>query len=368
MILRLASLLSCCLVAGILPGCAGGELEGRASAIRRVIKNARDNGAYKCAPRELALAVSHADFAEQELSDGDYYRARQELAIADENARLAVDKSPREKCNPKLAIADPPKEVVIKRLDSDGDGLHDDEDGCPNEPEDKDNFQDDDGCPEPDNDVDGIVDASDTCPLVPEDKDDFQDEDGCPEDDNDSDGLADAIDQCPNEAEDKDGFQDDDGCPDADNDGDKVVDFPTPSDKCPDQYAETPDGCPQKYQLIVITPQKIELKQTIYFDFRKATIKPISYPLLNEVAAALKDHATIRVRIEGHTDSRGSRKFNMKLSQARAEAVRAYLGAHGIQGDRMNPVGFGPTIPIADNRTQAGRDQNRRVEFVITSQ
>jgi len=146
------------------------------------------------------------------------------------------------------------------------------------------------------------------------------------------------------------------------------VDYPKPDDRCPNEYAETPDGCPQKYQLIVVTKEKIELKQTIYFDFRKATIKPVSFALLNEVAQALKDNPTMKVRIEGHTDSRGSDSFNMKLSQARAESVKTYLTKQGVDADRMEPKGYGETVAIADNRTKKGRDLNRRVEFVITSQ
>jgi len=359
---RLAGLaLSALALAG---ACAGAELEGRASALRGVIKTAWDNGAYKCAPRELALAESHTAFAEQELDEGDYYRARQELDVADVNAREAIRLSPKEKCNPNVAVADN-QQVVVKRLDTDGDGIYDDEDACPNEPEDKDGFQDQDGCPEPDNDNDGILDASDKCPLVPEDIDAFEDADGCPEDDNDKDLIVDKLDQCPNDPEDKDGFQDDDGCPDPDNDKDKVLDG---VDKCPNEYAETPDGCPQKYQLIVVTAEKIELKQTVYFDYNKATIKPVSYALLNEVAQALQDNPSIHVRVEGHTDSRGGDAFNMKLSQARAESVAKYLEGKGVTGARMEPKGFGETLPIADNRTAKGRDQNRRVEFMITSQ
>jgi outer membrane protein OmpA-like peptidoglycan-associated protein len=284
--------------------------------------------------------------------------------VADDSAQEAIRKSPRDKCNPNVVTG----EVVVQRLDTDKDGLYDDEDNCPKEPEDKDGFQDEDGCPDPDNDRDGLADLVDKCPLDPEDKDGFQDDDGCPDDDNDKDGLADKVDQCPNEAEDRDGFQDDDGCPDNDNDGDKVVDYPKPDDKCPNEYAETPDGCPQKYQLIVVTKEKIELKQTVYFDFRKATIRPVSSPLLNEVAQALQDNPSIKVRVEGHTDSRGSDAFNMKLSQARAESVRAYLIRQGVAPDRMEPRGFGETAPIADNRTKKGRDLNRRVEFMITSQ
>lgn len=349
--------------------CGGSQLEERTSSLHDVIKRARDNGAYKCAPRELALAESHTAFAELELDQGDYYRARQELDIAEDNAQKAIEKSPKERCAPNVAvIEDAPKEIVVQRLDTDKDGLFDDEDGCPTEPEDKDSFQDQDGCPDPDNDSDGILDTPDQCPLVAEDIDKFQDEDGCPDEDNDKDGLADKIDGCPDDAEDKDGHQDDDGCPDADNDGDKVVDHPTPDDKCPNEFAETVDGCPQKYQLIVVTSEKIELKQTVFFDFNKAKIKPVSFAMLDEVALALKEHSTIKVRIEGHTDSKGNDKFNKKLSQKRADAVRKYLIDKGVAGDRMEAKGYGEEVPIADNRTDEGRGQNRRVEFFIVSQ
>jgi len=349
--------------------CGGGELRGRTAAVHEVIQKARQNGAYRCAPEELARAEAHVAFAEQELAEGDYYRARQELEIADTSANDAVRKSPRERCAPDVAIVDEPKQQLqITRLDSDGDGLTDDVDECPKEPEDVDGFKDRDGCPELDNDADGILDEKDNCPIVAEDIDQFDDVDGCPEDDNDQDGLVDRIDQCPNDAEDKDGFEDDDGCPDKDNDKDKVVDWPDADDKCPNEFAETPDGCPQKYQLIVVTKDRIELKQTIYFEFKKAVIKPVSFALLDEVALALTDNPKIMVRIEGHTDAVGNDKTNLKLSQKRADAVRTYLVKKGIDPARMEAMGYGETVPIADNRTQEGRDQNRRVEFVITSQ
>jgi outer membrane protein OmpA-like peptidoglycan-associated protein len=302
-----------------LAACAGNDLGGHVSGLKDRIKQNWE-AAYKCAPHELAMAESHLAFAEQELHEGDYYRARQELDIASTNAKEAIRKSPPEKC-----LAQP----IAERKDTDGDGLFDDEDACPNEPEDKDGFQD---------------------------------QDGCPDLDNDGDGIPDKLDKCPNDPEDKDGFQDEDGCPDPNNDGDKLLDK---DDKCPNEYADTPDGCPKKYQLITVTAEKIELKQTIFFDFAKATIKPVSYPLLNEVALALKDNATIRVRVEGHTDSRGNAGFNLKLSQKRAESVVKYLVAQGTDGSRMEPRGFGKTVPIADNRTDAGRAQNRRVEFII---
>ena len=142
--------------------------------------------------------------------------------------------------------ADGARSVGLGSGDADGDGIPDAKDQCPNEPEDKDGFQDEDGCPDPDNDGDGIADAKDKCPNEPEDKDGFQDDDGCPEPDNDGDGIPDTIDKCPNEAEDKDGFQDDDGCPELDNDGDGI---PDSADKCPNEPEtmngiDDDDGCP----------------------------------------------------------------------------------------------------------------------------
>ncbi|MBR57648.1 MAG: flagellar motor protein MotB [Myxococcales bacterium] len=130
--------------------------------------------------------------------------------------------------------------------DTDGDGLVDDKDQCPKEPEDFDAFQDEDGCPEPDNDQDEILDVDDKCPLDPEDYDGVADEDGCPDGDKDGDGIDDAIDKCPDKPEDIDGFQDQDGCPDADSDGDGIDD---PADNCPkdaedkDGFQDA-DGCP----------------------------------------------------------------------------------------------------------------------------
>ncbi len=346
---------------GLVAACGGPQLESKAGAIDELLVTARDNGAQRCAPVELAMAESHNDFGKEELSEGNYYQARGELAIAEKNVHEAIRKSPKAKCNPAKRVA----KVEKKPGDMDGDGIFDDVDECPRKPEDFDGFEDKDGCPDEDNDLDGLVDKIDECPNDPEDKDGFEDEDGCPDLDNDKDGLADKIDQCPDQPEDMDGFEDDDGCPDCDNDQDGVPECPDEVDQCPDQPAQTPDGCPQKYKLVVVTKTKIELKQTIYFATAKATIKRVSYPLLDEVAQALDDHPKIRVRIEGHTDSRGSDSFNLKLSDDRANSVRNYLIRRGIDADRMVAKGYGENVPIADNRTKAGRAQNRRVEFVI---
>ncbi|NVB85135.1 MAG: OmpA family protein [Kofleriaceae bacterium] len=336
--------------------CAGQAVRTQTAATDGLIITARENGAQRCAPVELAMAESNNDFAQHALDEGNFYDAKRTAEVAETNAKLAIEKSPKDKCT------DQPK-LPPKPQDRDGDGLLDPDDKCPDDPEDFDKFQDDDGCPDLDNDADGIRDKDDKCPDNPEDIDKFEDTDGCPELDNDQDGLADTVDQCPNEAEDKDGFEDDDGCPDPDNDNDTFLDN---DDKCPLEFGVAPDGCPKKYVNVVVTKTKIEIKQTIFFEFNKATIKSVSFSLLNEVAQALADNPTIKVEIQGHTDSVGNDKFNLKLSQKRAESVKAYLAKRGIDAGRMDPKGYGENVPIADNRTADGRSQNRRVEFVIT--
>ena len=339
-------------IALLCAGCPGNDLRGRTHGIRDLVRQARDNGAYKCAPRELAMAESHLEFANTELDDGKYFPAKREVAVAEENARKALELSPRERCNP------PPPPKII---DTDGDGIPDKLDKCPTEPEDKDGFEDADGCPDPDNDKDGILDKADKCPNEPEDKDGFEDEDGCPDPDNDKDGVLDTDDKCPNDP----GPKENAGCPDKDRDGDGVVDR---LDKCPDQPGPADnDGCP-KPKFIVVTKEKIELKQKVHFATNKSTIYADSFPMLTEVAEVLKSRPEIKVRIEGHTDSRGTLKHNMKLSQDRAESVKSFLVAQGVDPERMEARGFGPTQPIDDNRTAKGREANRRTEFIITSQ
>jgi OmpA-OmpF porin, OOP family len=336
-------------------GCAGVQLESNVREVRSIAKEARDNGAYKCAPRELALAETHVEFAQRELEQGDYFRARDHVQIADRNAREAYRLSPRDKCNAPPAPGD-----------RDHDGILDNVDKCPDQPEDKDGFEDADGCPDPDNDKDGILDAADKCPNEPEDKDGFQDADGCPDPDNDADGIPDTADKCPNEPEDRDGFEDADGCPDPDNDKDGVLDT---ADKCPNEPGPPDnDGCPKKFEHIVVTQEKIELKQKIFFDTNKVTIQPRSFALLDEIASVLKSRPTMAVRIEGHTDIRGTHAHNMQLSAGRAESVRQHLVGLGVDPSRMEAKGFGPDQPIETNKTAAGREKNRRVEFFITQQ
>ncbi len=251
--------------------------------------------------------------------------------------------------------------------DNDRDGVPDAKDSCPDEEEDRDGVEDEDGCPDDDNDGDGVPDWTDACPSEPEDRDGVQDEDGCPDLDNDQDGVPDTSDKCALQAEDRDTFEDEDGCPDLDNDNDRIADT---ADQCPMQAEDydgdtDTDGCPDLYKTIVVLNDRIELKQTIFFATAKDRILPKSFPLLNEVALALRDNPGFNVSIEGHTDSQGQGGVNQKLSQRRAESVRRYLIEQGISADRLQAIGYGEDRPIEDNRTAAGRTANRRVEFRI---
>jgi outer membrane protein OmpA-like peptidoglycan-associated protein len=253
-------------------------------------------------------------------------------------------------------------------LDNDRDGIPDAKDKCPNDPEDKDGFQDDDGCPEKDNDKDGIEDAKDRCPNQAEDNDGFQDDDGCPDLDNDNDGIPDTADKCPNEPEDKDGFQDDDGCPDLDNDNDGI---PDTADKCPNEPEtvngiDDQDGCPEKDAAAFIVGDKISVALPIAFDTDKASLKPESSKTLDGVAELLKRMLEVKkVRVEGHTDDTHDEAFNGKLSQQRADAVRDALLKRGVDKSRLESKGLGGTQPLVNEKTDAARAKNRRIELII---
>lgn len=248
-----------------------------------------------------------------------------------------------------------------KVLDADGDGIPDDVDQCPNEPEDFDGFQDEDGCPDPDNDGDGILDVDDKCPNEPEDFDGFEDEDGCPDPDNDGDGILDVDDHCPNEFGTIENF----GCPDPDRDGDGV---PDRIDNCPDEPGTVENqGC-QAPQLVRIGEGQLEILEMVYFQSGRAQIQRRSDALLDNVAQVMRAHPEIKlVRVEGHTDSTGSLKVNMRLSKQRADAVVRYLVRKGgIAKERLMSEGFGPTRPLVpDAKTKEDLARNRRVEFHV---
>ncbi len=221
--------------------------------------------------------------------------------------------------------------------DRDGDGIKDDVDKCPDEPEDFDDFEDEDGCPDPDNDKDGILDVDDLCPNQPEDKDGFEDQDGCPDPDNDKDGILDKDDKCPNAPETYNGFQDEDGCPDK--------------------------------GIVRVRRGVIQLFDKIHFETARATIKPISFPILNAVAASLKGNPQLKlVEVQGHADERGDDDYNMRLTEDRAQAVKQYLIGHGIDAERLQAHGYGETKPICARHNDTCWSQNRRVEFIILRQ
>ncbi len=302
-----------------------------------------------------------------------------------------------------------PKDVVVDEkgcpVDNDKDGVADFLDKCPktvglvglNGCPDKDNdgvSDNDDNCAEvpglarfmgcPDSDEDGIEDAKDKCPNA-KGSDLFK---GCP--DTDADGVEDAMDKCANSVKgvkvdatgcvadsDRDGIADvDDKCPDtqkgikvdmkgcaADTDGDGIIDT---NDKCPTTKAEgTSNGCP------VVKP---DVKKRLDFAARgtnfesgKATLTVSSYDMLDEVASILKekDYSDYFLRIGGHTDNVGGDDTNLQLSQARVDAVKAYLLSKGIPASRMEATGYGESKPIASNDTSDGRGKNRRVELEL---
>jgi uncharacterized protein (TIGR03382 family) len=248
---------------------------------------------------------------------------------------------------------------------------------CPQGPEDVDGFQDDDGCADPDNDQDGILDSRDRCPSVPETQNGFEDTDGCGDEvprplpvDTDGDGLTDDKDRCPQAAEDKDGFEDADGCPEADNDKDGVLDA---DDKCPAEPetingVKDEDGCPDKGKVkVILEGEKIVILEKVYFATRKDVILQRSFSLLKQVAQVLRANPQVlKVRVEGHTDSQGSDRFNLDLSQRRANNVRKHLiEQDGIAPERLEAVGYGETKPVDTNKASRGRENNRRVEFII---
>ena len=254
--------------------------------------------------------------------------------------------------------------------DRDHDGIVDDRDACPDEPEDHDGYRDDDGCPDPDNDNDGLLDTQDKCPDQAEDKDGFADTDGCPDLDNDGDGLEDPRDGCPDQAEDLDGFQDVDGCPDPDNDKDGIVDA---KDKCPNEAEnvnkfEDDDGCPDTPPAVFITKEEIVITQKVFFQKGTDIVLKKSYDILQQVAGILKDHPEIRkVSVEGHTSSEGKADYNKALSDKRAASIVKFLVKKGIAKARLTSVGWGSEKPLAPlpEADEDAREKNRRVEFLI---
>ena len=269
--------------------------------------------------------------------------------------------------------------------DTDGDGVFDKKDKCPNTPHGA--VVDEVGCPK-DGDGDGVPDGLDQCPDTPAGWP--VDAAGCPTD-TDGDGVADGKDKCPGTP--AGCVADSDGCP-ADEDGDGVCDgldrcahtlkgckvdatgCPVDADRdgvCDgvDQCPATPSGVqvdakgcpppPPPVPVYIPEAKKELVLERVYFETDSATLKPESAVTLDKVAASLKEFPDVKIQVAGHTDSSGSNAHNLKLSEARATSVMNYLISHGVPPSMLSAKGYGESEPVADNKTKEGKAQNRRV-------
>ncbi len=379
---------ACLLSMGLTVGCVDGtKLSAQQKQISEQAEQIHDR-AYRCSPRELALAEAHQEFGRMELSDGNGSRAEEHILWADENVKKADESSLHPLCQ------DP------KTQDRDRDGIIDMDDKCPDNPG-KAEFA---GCPDPDTDKDGVCDkwiaekgltsdfackGIDLCPTEPGDLA----YSGCSNPDTDGDQICDpwvaevnlsekfakschGSDVCP----DVRGSDENYGCPNPDSDydtvcdpwviekgmADRFVDKCQNLDKCPfDKGVVEENGCPPPRRFITVTEDAIELNEQFQFKTGKATLLPGSNELLDEIAKVLQDNPTIEISIEGHTDNKGKKKSNLKLSKDRAASVLKALSQRGIDKKRMHSNGFGQEKPLTTNDTEEGRALNRRVEIHI---
>ena len=230
--------------------------------------------------------------------------------------------------------------------DSDNDGIKDSEDDCPMLA----GLIEYNGCP--DTDGDGISDNKDRCPKVAG----LESMGGCP--DSDSDGITDGKDSCPKVA----GPRANRGCPWPDSDGDSVVDK---DDNCPDVPGTIANnGCPEKPTEEDVE-EIVELSIEIQFGFGSTTFKDGASDVLDKIVSIILKYPDAKFRVEGHTDSIGTKDYNQTLSQRRAKAVVDYLTSRNISSDRLSARGYGEDNPIDSNVTRRGRAKNRRVEIIF---
>ncbi len=239
------------------------------------------------------------------------------------------------------------------RRDTDGDGIEDALDACPSEVGDA-AWK---GCPMPDDDGDGVENERDSCPLIAGPAE-FK---GCPKKDQDEDGIEDDLDLCPTQP----GEAKLQGCPESDRDGDGVANR---FDSCPDVLGkEENHGCPEhELPLVSISRARIELMGRVFFVPSQPSLESRSNALLDWVVKVIEEHPEFPViAIGAHTDNRGFAEANLQLSRARALSVRQYLIQKGVAPERLEARGYGDTRPIDSNATSIGRENNRRVEFLI---
>jgi OOP family OmpA-OmpF porin len=208
--------------------------------------------------------------------------------------------------------------------------------------------------PPVDTDGDGIIDSLDKCPTVAG----LAKYDGCPVPDTDKDGINDEEDKCPTVP----GLARYQGCPIPDTDKDGINDE---DDKCPTEAGPASNqGCPEIKQEII---KKVDYAaENIYFATSKYVLLSKSFAGLDEVAKIMQENPGVKLAIDGHTDNTGEASFNQTLSENRANAVKAYLVKKGVAEDRLIATGHGASQPVADNKTAAGRQQNRRVELKLS--
>ena len=239
----------------------------------------------------------------------------------------------------------------VKVVDSDKDGVPDDKDLCPNVP----GLAKYNGCPVPDTDGDGIDDEHDSCKTIPG----IAKYNGCPVPDTDGDGIDDEHDSCKTVP----GLAKYNGCPVPDTDGDGIDDEHDSCKTVPG--VKENNGCPEIKKEI---KEKVNfVAHNILFPTKSDKLTNGSYLGLDDLVSILNNHPELRLAIEGYTDAKGTPGPNLALSQKRADAVKKYLLSKGIAESRVSAIGYGEQNPIADNSTEKGRSENRRVELKLTS-
>lgn len=296
-----------------------------------------DHYSYASAGVQIKLGVKD--------TDGDGVRDKDDLC-PDAYGKVNLDGCP-DKDNDGIADKDDACPNVAGEAefkgcpDTDGDGIIDSEDACPDAAG-KIALK---GCPDTDND--GVADKDDKCPNVPG----LEELAGCP--DRDGDGVADNEDDCP----DIKGLARYAGCPDTDGDG-----IPDNKDNCPEVAGVAANnGCPEIAKEPVVLLQK-----TLYFGSDKSSVLEKSMPDLNEIVAFIKANPDATISISGFADERESDQYNLRLSEKRSDFVINYLKKKGLENSKFEKLFFGKDNPVADNSTAQGRALNRRVEIKIT--
>jgi outer membrane protein OmpA-like peptidoglycan-associated protein len=249
--------------------------------------------------------------------------------------------------------------------DRDGDGIADAIDACPDTPGEENGDPKLNGCPKPkDRDHDGIADENDACPDEAGVASSNPKLNGCPKD-RDNDKILDRDDACPDEFGEPSEDPRKNGCPKPkDTDGDGITDDQDACVNEPGSASDDPkkNGCPK----VIVVAGEVRILERIEFDNNKAALRPESDGILKEIAETLTRHREIKlIQVQGYTDNRGTRRYNQTLSTKRAAAVKDWLVKAGVDAGRLQSKGCGQDQPVDSNETSEGRQNNRRVQFII---